>query len=122
MKHEHITSLMAFNANLQLAHWQADTLTSAHGTLGSLYEQMTGLTDQLAEVCMGKDGNCTFEATSLHLIPGANVKELLMEGIAITEIIRTDMRVHADLPFDDVLNILAEMVSAINRARYLLKV
>ena len=119
MKHEHITSLMAFNANLQLAHWQADTRTSDHVTLGNLYEQMTDLTDQLAEVMMGRDGDRVFDETSLLLHPGAKHLDLLNEGMNLVREIRQELKPGEQ---DDLLNIVADISSAINRARYLLKV
>ena len=119
MKHSHITSLVAFNANLQLAHWQADTVTNAHKTLGKLYEAMQDLTDSLAEVALGKDGNVEFEAEAIQLTPKANHGELLSAGLAILDAICMEL---ADSVDDDLENIVADMRIEINRTKYLLKV
>lgn len=119
MKHQHITALVAFNTNLQLAHWQADTVTNVHRTLGDLYEQTVDLVDKLAEVFMGKRNDRTFLNADIKLVAGADVKELLAVGIQAVADARTGCTAGED---DDLLNILADISSAINRAKYLLKI
>ena len=118
MNHTHIISLVSFNANLQVAHWQADTYGNTHKTLGELYEQMTDLTDTLAEVAFGKDGNTDFAAETIQITPRANLGELLKAGKLIIDAIYAELG-EGD---DDLENILADMCIAINRAKYLLKV
>ena len=120
MNHEHITSLIAFNANLQLAHWQADTVTNEHRTLGDLYDRMTELTDDLAEVCLGKDGNRDFPPGEvIQLTVNAKLPILLGAGLSLLKDMRAELTAGDD---DDLLNIIAEMSSAINKSRYLLKI
>ena len=114
MEHsECLCKLVAYNASLLVKHWQADTVTNAHKALGSLYETMTELTDDLAEVCMGKYGvidECSGSLTSLKDPPA--------EGLEIVEELQNEFSAGAD---DDVLNILADMSAALNKTAYLLK-
>ena len=118
MKHAFITDLMAFNANLQLAHWQADTRTNVHKTLGDLYGTMQELTDTFAEVVLGIDRNVTFEKATILLTPNVTLGELISTGRGLVGAI------YKEIPLNqpDVQNIVADMLAAINRAAYLLKV
>jgi DNA-binding ferritin-like protein len=119
MNHKNITSLVAFNVNLQLAHWQADTRTNAHKTLGDLYEQLNDLLDMLAEVTLGKDGNVSFESETLQLTPNVSHGELLSVGRTLCQTILDELDEEKDC---DLENIIADMLISINRAAYLLKV
>lgn len=117
MNATNIISLLAFNANLQLAHWQADTLTSAHETLGKLYLELGELTDSLAEVYFAKSGNTNFEPAEINLVPNATHADLIATGLKIVGEIESSL-VEADT---DLANIAADIRIAINRAKYLLK-
>lgn len=114
MKHsECICSLVAYNASLLLAHWRADTVTNEHKALGDLYEKMSDLVDDFAEVTMGKYGlvdTCSGKITTL--------KNPAAEGLEIVEEAQGEFTVGQD---DDVLNILADMSAALNKTAYLLK-
>lgn len=119
MNHARILDLVGFNANLQLAHWQADTVTNEHRALGDLYDALAGMVDTLAEVVMGKDGSNDFDDAQLVLKARMDLGGLLEEGQKII----TEARAELALPQDeDLANILADMSAAICKARYLLKV
>lgn len=113
-----ILSLVAFNANLQLAHWQADTMVNTHRVLGDLYDDLTGLTDELAEVTMGKSGDRTFPVETILLTPDAPLKDLFAAGGQLLDQCRGLLKAGTD---DDALNLLADMSGKLNRAKYLLK-
>lgn len=105
--------LVAYNGALQIAHWEADTVTNEHKALGDLYETMTEKTDDLAEVCMGKHG-------VISCVP-QEITELsnpVKAGKAITKQLQQSFTAGED---DDLLNIVADMDAALNKAAYLLK-
>ena len=114
MKHSKcICSLVSYNASLLLAHWQADTVTNEHKTLGDLYDDMVYLVDDFAEVVMGKYGlvdSCDGKITTLDNPTAA--------GLEVVKEAQGEFTVGED---DDVLNILADMSAALNKAAYLLK-
>ena len=118
MNLSHIISLQSLAVNVQIAHWQADTLTSAHETLGELYASITGLTDSLAEVAMGKNGSIEFPAETIAITPNAKYGELIASGLTVLSDIRAELKTPED---DDLLNIVADLSAALNKAKYLLK-
>jgi len=115
--HRTIVCLVAYNGSLQLAHWCADTKSNEHRTLGKLYEIMLELVDDYAEVCMGKHGLIDKSAigTDCCLTVLTNPPE---EGLELVVKLRGSLTAGED---DDLLNILADMSAALNRAKYLLK-
>ena len=120
MKNEYdktIVCLVAYNGSLQLAHWCADTKSNEHRTLGELYEKMVELVDDYAEVCMGKHGLISKDAigTDCCLTVLTNPPE---DGMELVVKLRGSLTAGED---DDLLNILADMSAALNRAKYLLK-
>jgi len=83
---EGICRLVAYNGSLQIAHWLADTVTNEHKALGDLYEKMVGLTDEFAEVYMGKNGLIGFpkdavitDITKSPAVAGLELVEELQE-------------------------------------------
>lgn len=106
-----IAQLVAFNGALQIAHWEADTKSNEHKALGELYDAMVGLTDKFAEAFMGKNGviKCPERVALVELTnPTA-------QGLEIVEGLK------GEVEGDDLLNILADMEGALNKAAYLLK-
>ena len=118
MNSDNILSLVGFNANVQLAHWQADTKTNTHEALGKLYEGMVALTDDLAEISLGKNGNREFQIHQIVLTPNTDLSGLIQLGLSILEDIRAELKVGID---DDLLNIVADMSAIINKTKYLLE-
>jgi DNA-binding ferritin-like protein len=126
MNNLHILTLAAWLANVHLAHWQADTRTTAHQTLGALYDGFDSFLDELAEVNMGKTGITDFPAGHFIIfLPNADLGELMQFGLSEVAAIREECdtlnkelsRINADL-----LKILDEMQALINRTKFLLKV
>lgn len=112
---ECLHDLVMYNAALQIAHWQADTITNEHKVLGDLYETMTGFTDTLAEIYMGKDQVIKF------------ISDMVLEDVSIApcakglEIIDELRQYCVQGEDDDMLNTIADMSAALNKAKYLLK-
>lgn len=113
-----ICELLALLANIRLAHWQADSKTNEHATLGTLYADLDELVDTYAELILGKNGNRDIEALNIELVSKANLAELLNEGLVIVDKARTDAVQGKD---DDILNILADITSTLYKAKYLLQ-
>lgn len=112
---ECISYLVAYNGSLHIAHWLADTKLNTHKALGDLYESMVDLTDEFAEVYMGKYGliefpkDCCIEDIT---------EEPATEGIELVSKIEGELNPKED---SDLLNITADMMIALNKAKYLLK-
>lgn len=119
MNHARITDLVGFNAQLQIAHWQADSITNTHRALGDLYERMIDFTDDFAEVALGKDGDRAIASAMIGVISNVSSSDLLIRGFDILEAIRAELEAGED---DDLLNIVADMSAALNKAKYLLRV
>jgi len=112
---ECISYLVAYNGSLQIAHWLADTVTNEHKALGDLYESMTGLVDTFAETYMGKYGMVTFpDDCEISDITDAPCSE----GLDLVKDLQDNFKAGED---DDLLNILADMSTALHKAKYLLK-
>ena len=106
-----ITKLVAYNGSLLLAHWRANTVTNEHKALGDLYESMSELTDDLAEVCMGKHGLIEITEECIGKLDNPPA-----DGLEIVEQLMKEYKGEEDLT-----NILADMQIALNKAAYLLK-
>jgi hypothetical protein len=114
VKRSLLIELLAFHANALLAHWVAPTRTNEHAALGELYEGLTPLIDELAEITMGKDGDRRFPTDAYTLAPMAH-EDLLAAGIETLSAIHASLVIGRD---DDSLNLVADMSALINRARY----
>lgn len=119
MKQALIIDLVAFNVNVQLAHWRANTVTNEHRTLGDLYDATSELTDTLAELIFGKAGSVDLPPRKIEALGKVAPAELLKTGLQTVASLRAELKAGAD---DDALNVLADISAAINRAKYLLAV
>ena len=114
MKPDHIIALVAFNTSVQLAHWQASSKTNEHRALGDLYGRMVELTDDFAELVLGKNGNR--DLPTVKSIPLAGLVSLGIQTVLTARSEITDAR------DEDLANILADMSAALNKAKYLLEI
>ena len=108
-----LSKLVAFNGGLQIAHWKADTKSNEHKTLGELYDDLIDLTDKFAECFMGKYGVLSETAQTIPDL--LNPTE---DGLELISQMREEFKEDSDA---DLLNILADMDTALNKAKYLLK-
>ena len=114
-----ILQLVAFQTNLLLAHWQADTLTNAHKALGDLYAEVSEKIDELSEVSMGKDNDREFPEETFQIAPDLALPELFYFGLGAVAAFRETCTPGED---DDLLNIAADISAAINHAKYFLRI
>lgn len=112
---ECLFDLVAYNGSLQVAHWKANTITNEHKALGDLYDSMVGLTDTFAEAYMGKYG-------VVEMIPSCPLMDVTSSPVADGEKIVEDLQEYFKAgEDDDLLNILADMMGTLHKAKYLLK-
>tara|TARA_R110000868_G_scaffold245626_7_gene502218 strand:+ start:3959 stop:4321 length:363 start_codon:yes stop_codon:yes gene_type:complete len=115
----HITRLLALTANVKLAHWQADSTTNDHKTLGKLYDKLDELVDAYAEITLGKNGSREITISNIILTPNANHRDILNIGLEVVANACHELTAGED---DDLNNILADITGEINRTKYLLQV
>jgi len=111
-----IGELNAYTASLRIAHWKANTVTNEHKALGDLYDSISDLVDSFAETYMGHYGSekIIIPAKPIIDVSGSPVRR----GCEIVDYIRSELKMGEE---DDLLNIVADMQGALNKARYLLK-
>jgi hypothetical protein len=105
------SGLLGLLASIRLAHWNANTATNEHKTLGELYEVIDGLVDSFVEVKLGKTG--------VKVSDSVDGDEVVTNGCALVEQLRAGLVAGED---DDLLNLLADMEGEFNKVKYLLKV
>lgn len=115
-----VKNLMLMQNQLRICHWQ--TLKySEHKAFGEAYENLDELIDEFMEVCMGKHDRFNFEGGSCSLelfnLGDMEVMQFLDSCIAFL--------VSLDLMYDnkmdtDLLNLRDEMMSLLNKTKYLL--
>lgn len=110
--------LAGLAAGLQVAHWAADTKSNAHKAIGGLYASMSSLADAYAEAYAGKTGELPRAGESSVVALEPDHTRMVEDGLAAVEEVKAELKAGQD---DDLLNILADMEAAYNKARYLLK-
>ena len=108
-----ICQMVAYNGALQVAHWMANTVTNEHKALGDLYDSMVGLIDTFTETYIGKYGMITFKPMKLENVS----KTPCAKGLVLAE----DLKSYLSEDDDDLLNIVADMFTALHKAKYMLK-
>lgn len=111
-----VGKMLGFLSTLRIAHWNADTVTNEHKAIGELYSALDDLVDDYAEICLGKHGG-KVTASSFEKAPMDNGAMIQVGTDCVSEA-RSELKAGRD---DDLLNILADMDTALNKARYLLK-
>ena len=117
-----ITKLLTVQNQLRVYHWQTKSYAE-HKALGKLYESLDGLTDQFIETLSGAKGgvpsakdNFTFIADNYK--DNKTVVAFLDEFIVY---LSQDVPQMLDSKNTDLLNIRDEMLGAVNRTKYLLR-
>lgn len=107
-----IGGLISLATAVKLAHWNADTKSTEHGALGELYEALEAATDRFVEAYLGKrKGGVEANAVKIS-------DDLCHWGTEAVIVLRGKLTAGED---EDLLNILAELDEALNKARYILK-
>lgn len=115
-----LVELIGYHASVWMSHWAAPTQTNEHKALGDLYESIGDLLDDLAELTMGKLRSLEIPE-KYQLTVGStsdNYTPLIDRGLELVKQYRALCRQGED---DDVLNLLADMSHALNKASYMLQ-
>lgn len=116
-----ITTLLTLQAQLRILHWQTKSYAE-HQALGGLYEALDGKVDEFVETFSGRYGvpaaKDSYKLTLVNYKDNAAVVEILDTAISyMTKEVPSLLK-----PEDtDLLNIRDEMIGAINKTKYLLR-
>lgn len=120
MHHNSTMKMVNFQQQMRILHWQT-TSYARHNAYGQIYDSLDGLIDKYVEICMGKYGRIELKDTNSKL-ELKNMKELSINEylnefanflIELTEIFNPKED-------SDVLNLRDEMLSEVNKLKYLL--
>lgn len=119
MKEEIILKLVQVQLQFKFLHWQ--TFGDAkHRAYGDMYDGLSDMIDEFAEITMGKYGRYEFEpefSIMFQNISNLNVQNFL-DGL--TEFL-VGMSDHLDSRYDtDLLNLRDEILGKTNKLKYLL--
>lgn len=114
-----VTKLLTYRDQAQILHWQT-TSYSEHKTLDSLYEGLSGLTDEFIEVFMGKNGRIMAQ-TNFNLTI-SNYKDMPPKELVddMKEYLTNELPKMLKPEDTDLLNIRDEMLALANKTQYLL--
>jgi len=116
----HISTFLTIQAQLRILHWQTKSYAE-HKALGKAYDLLDELVDQFVEVHSGKYGN-TLAKTNFQIsavnYKDANVMALIDSYIGYLTNELPQVCKEGDT---DLLNIRDEMLSVLNRTKYLLR-
>jgi len=115
-----IINLLKIQNQLRILHWQTKSF-ARHKAFGKTYEDLDGLIDTLVEIHQGKYGVIIYNTpVDFGLV---NIEEIDINSILtqLTEYLSTTFSEMMDPEKDtDCLNVRDEILTVINRLRYLL--
>ena len=116
----HISTFLALQTQLKIMHWQTKSYAE-HKALGKAYDALDDLIDTFVEVHAGKYGN-TLAKTKFEF-SALNYKDTSPLAVIDTAIgyLTTDLPLVLKEGDTDLKNIRDEMVSVLNRTKYLLR-
>jgi hypothetical protein len=117
----HISFFLQLQSQVRVLHWQTKSYEE-HKALGKLYDALDPLVDKFVEVHAGKYGNTLGNPNFSFSV--SNYKDSNSMGIVqmaiefLTNELPKKLNPNTDT---DLLNIRDEMVGALNRTKYLLR-
>lgn len=114
-----VLQLLALTSSLKVSHWKAATRTNEHSALGSLYDSLSDHLDAFAETEMGLSRSRNFTSIECEISAGYTIPQLISELQARAEALLSSCKV---IGAEDLVNIAAEILGAINKSAYLLEV
>jgi len=115
-----VVNLLKLQNQLRILHWQTDSYAE-HKAFGKAYENLDGLIDSLVEVYQGKHGRIKYTSpVAMNLVNSDEISimdilEEFCEYLTVTFTAVVDVAKDSDL-----LTIRDEILSEINRLKYLL--
>jgi DNA-binding ferritin-like protein len=115
-----ILNLIKLQTQLRILHWQTGKYAE-HKALGTAYEDLDGLIDELVEVYQGKRGKIKYPSpSSIELV---NYEEISVMDILdeVTEYLSDNFTSLVNSDKDtDCLNIRDSILAVLNKLKYLL--
>ena len=116
-----ITTLLTLQAQLRVLHWQTKSYAE-HQALGGLYGDLDGLIDGLVETFSGRYGvpiaKNDYKITLVNYKDNAGCVEIIDKAISYMV---KDVPAMLKPEDTDLLNIRDEMIGAMNKTKYLLR-
>jgi DNA-binding ferritin-like protein len=116
-----ITTLLTLQDQLKVFHWQTKSYAE-HKALGNLYDNLSDLIDEFVETFSGRYGvpaaRESYKLTVMNYKDNASVMEFLDKSISYMAKDVTAMLKPEDT---DLLNLRDEMIGAMNKTKYLLR-
>lgn len=115
-----VLNLLKLQNQLRILHWQSNTYAQ-HEAYGKAYEGLDGLIDTFVEIHQGKHGKVKLTSpVSLELY---NFEELDIQNVleeVATYLSTAFTEIHDPVKDTDCLNVRDEILSVINKLKYLL--
>lgn len=117
----HIGTLFQVLNQLRMMHWQTESY-AAHVALGGLYDSLDELIDEFVETYSGKYGKPKLESPiDINIVDINRVDPESFLG-EVAQFLQGSFSEHFDSSKDtDIANIRDEMLGAVNKTRYLLR-
>ena len=116
-----ITTLLTLQAQLRVFHWQTKSYAE-HEAFGGLYDSLSGLIDEFVETFSGRYGvpvaKSDYKLTVVNYKDNAGCVEYIDKTIAY---MTKDVPAMLKPEDTDLLNIRDEMIGALNKTKYLLR-
>jgi len=116
-----ITTLLTLQAQLRVFHWQTKSYAE-HQALGGLYDSLEGRIDEFVETFSGRYGvpvaKNDYKLTVVNYKDNAGCVEYIDKTIAYMV---KDVPAMLKPDDTDLLNIRDEMIGALNKTKYLLR-
>lgn len=117
-----VTKLLSVQAQLRIYHWQTKSYAE-HQALGGLYSDLDGHIDEFVETFSGRHGNVPmakegFSFTAANYVSNKDVVAFLDGLISYLSKELPSFLKETDT---DLLNIRDEMLGAVNKTKYLLR-
>lgn len=116
-----ITTLLTAQAQLRVYHWQTKSYAE-HQALGGLYETLNGLIDEFVETFAGRYGvpaaKTDYKITIVNYKDNTGCVEYIDKVI---QYLTDDVPAMLKRDDTDLLNIRDEMIGAMNKTKYLLR-
>jgi DNA-binding ferritin-like protein len=115
-----IINLIKLQNQIRILHWQTDSF-ARHEAFGKTYEALDKLIDDFVEVHQGKHGRLLFNSpvnVEINNIDNISIVDVLDEASAYLIIAVNET--HDSIEDSDCLNIRDEILSVINKLKYLL--
>lgn len=116
---EIVLTLVKIQVQFRFMHWQT-TSFSQHKAYGKIYESLDENIDTFVEACMGKHGRPKY--TGGYTIEGEDLEEIELSDFLnqINDFLISFNGIYDKNEDSDLLNIRDEMLSDVNKLRYLL--